>query len=942
MRAVSSFSPSRRAALQRTQLCLAISALLVPVWSFAAPVVGPNGGVSSGTATIVQNGAVTDINQSSNKAVINWQSFSTAPNETVNFNQPNAASITLNRVIGNEQSVLQGALNATGKVFLVNPNGVLISTGATVNTGGFLASTLNITDDDFNKGNYTFKGNGSTTSVTNLGTITVTDGGYVVLMGHRVSNQGAIVATKGTVSLNAGNKVTLNFNGNSLLSVTIDEGALNALVENKQAIYADGGQVILTAKAADELLGSQVNNTGIVQAQTIDDLKGTIEIYAHGGTANIAGKLDASAPTTGDGGFIETSGDKVKIADSAVITTKSATGKSGTWLIDPTDFTIAASGGDITGAALSAQLANNALVTIEAATLGANGINGDIYVNDGVSWSTDSILKLVAVRDININNEIKATGANAGLVMNYGRDYNIRTKASYSGSTRDAAGNLVAKQDTSGGVYGSVTLSGANASLNINGDNYTLIHDMASLAAINGTGKFALAQNLDAASGIYNGAVIASLDGTLAGMGHTISNLTINTPNNDYVGLVGQSTNTSIIRDLGLVNINIAGNSNVGGVVGYSTGSNVHHVYVSGTVKGFSNVGGVLGFNNGGSVISSYSTADVEGASSVIGGLVGRNFGAMATIVGSHVTGKVTAFNNQGISPGNVGGLAGMNVNATIADSYYAGESVTVSMDATSVGGLVGTSGAGAAVIRDSFVVTNVIGGLNSVGGFAGNNSGLIKNSSAVVSVSAGQPFNTQNIGGFVGFNGASGVISDFSVKATVTAPGNIAGGVAGNNAGSILNGVVVADVTVGTGGYAGGIAGINNGAISGITLSGSVSGEITGREAASNNGTITNISAPPPPPDPNTNANSNTAAVQQATLENVGQQLGSAAQSMQRDVKPTPQQFSTAEKYPAIDKQIVFADTQNFSADVKSIVVDGVRFDLEDSSNPQDKESRK
>lgn len=938
MRVVPSSSASRRAALQRTQLCLAISAMLVPVWSFAAPVVGPNGGVTSGSATIVQNGAVTDINQSSNKAVINWQSFSTSPNETVNFNQPNAASITLNRVIGNEQSVLQGALNATGKVFLVNPNGVLISTGATVNTGGFLASTLNISDDDFNKGNYTFKGNGSIASVTNLGTITVTDGGYVVLMGHLVSNQGAIVATKGTVSLNAGNKVTLNFNDNSLLSVTIDEGALNALVENKQAIYADGGQVILTAKAADELLGSQVNNTGIVQAQTIDDLKGTIEIYAHGGTANISGKLDASAPISGDGGFIETSGDRVKIADIAVITTKSATGKSGTWLIDPADFTIAASGGDITGAALSTQLANNALVTIEAATLGSTGINGDIYVNDRVSWSTNSTLELVAVRDININNEIKATGTNAGLVMNYGRDYNIRTKASYSGSTRDASGNLIAKQDTSGGVYGSVTLSGANASLNINGDNYTLIHDMADLAAINGTGKFALAQDLDATGGTYSGAVIANLDGTLAGMGHTIRNLTINTPNNDYVALVGLSSNTSVIRDLGLVNVDMTGNMFVGGLVGNSIGGNVHHAYVTGTVNGFSNVGGLVGYNNGGSISSSYSTADIKGASSSIGGLVGRNFGLLGTIVGTHATGKVLVSNNIGVSPNNVGGLVGNNSNGTIADSYYTGESVTVSMDTSTVGGLVGNSGAGAAVIRDSFVVTNVVGGLSNIGGFAGSNSGLIKNSSAVVSVSAGQPFNTQNIGGFVGMNGASGIISDFSVNATVTAPGNIAGGVAGNNAGSILNGVVVADVAVGTGGYAGGIAGLNNGTISGITLSGSVSGEITGREAAGNTGTITNIREPERPSNPD----SNVAAIREATLQNAGQQLGSAAQSMQRDVKSTLQQLSTAEKNPSIDNQIVFADTQNFSADVKSIVVDGVRFNLEDSSNSQDKEFRK
>src|SRR5262249_39140994 len=141
------------------------------------------------------------------------------------------------------------------------------------------------------------------------------------------------------------------FAGNSLLDVTIDKGTLNALVENKRAIIADGGQVIMTAKAADEVLSAQVNNTGIVQARTIASLKGggagtvhtaKIKIVAEGGTANIGGRLDASAPKGGNGGFIETSGSKVRVADNAVVTTRAANGKTGTWLIDPTDFSIVA------------------------------------------------------------------------------------------------------------------------------------------------------------------------------------------------------------------------------------------------------------------------------------------------------------------------------------------------------------------------------------------------------------------------------------------------------------------------------------------------------------------------------------------------------------------------------------------------------------------------
>ena len=290
----------------------------------------PTGGVvTSGTAAIVQSGNTTNINQSTNKASINWQTFSIKPAETVNFNQPSIYAITLNRVVGNESSLIQGALNATGRVFLINSNGILFTKGSSVNTSGFLASTLNLTDANFNAGNYVFNANGSLGSVVNQGTITANNGGYVALLGNTVSNQGVIAATKGTVALASGDQITLNFNGNSLLNVTIDQGTLNALVENKQAIYADGGTVILTAKAADDLLSAQVNNSGLIQARTIDDLKGDIKLLAQGGTVNVAGTLDASAPNGGDGGLIETSGNKVSIADSAVITTACALREGG-------------------------------------------------------------------------------------------------------------------------------------------------------------------------------------------------------------------------------------------------------------------------------------------------------------------------------------------------------------------------------------------------------------------------------------------------------------------------------------------------------------------------------------------------------------------------------------------------------------------------------------
>jgi len=160
--------------------------------------------------------------------------------------------VTLNRVVGNETSAIAGALNANGRVFLVNSAGVLFFKSAQVNVGGLVASTLDISNSDFMAGRYSFSGT-SAASVVNRGRIHASPSGYVALLGKTVPNDGLISATLRTVAMASGNKITLNFEGNSLFDVTIDEGTLNALVENKRAIKADGGRVILTAKAADEV-----------------------------------------------------------------------------------------------------------------------------------------------------------------------------------------------------------------------------------------------------------------------------------------------------------------------------------------------------------------------------------------------------------------------------------------------------------------------------------------------------------------------------------------------------------------------------------------------------------------------------------------------------------------------------------------------------------------
>jgi filamentous hemagglutinin family protein len=422
-----------------------LSASMLLVFATASYAGGPDGGVVvSGVGNITNSGTTTTITQATANLIINWDSFSIGSGESVQFLQPGSTSVALNRVIGSDPSVILGSLTANGNVFLVNANGVLFGNGASVNVGGLVATTMDITNADFMAGRYAFSGAGPG-SVVNKGNIHVANGGYVALMGRSVSNQGVISARLGTIALAAGENVTLDVAGDGLLKVAVTKGAVNALVTNGGLIQADGGHVVLTAQAAGDLLDSVVNNTGVIQARTLQNHNGSILLLAdkQSGTVHLSGTLDASAPDGGDGGFIETSAAHVDIDDGARVTTAAARGTTGQWLIDPQDFTIGSAPGDnISGATLSGQLVTN---NITITTAGAGTDYGDINVNDAVSWSASgdpTTLTLNADRDINFNAAVTATNGN--LVACCGRDVNVDAAiTTTNGSVLLAAGNDV-------------------------------------------------------------------------------------------------------------------------------------------------------------------------------------------------------------------------------------------------------------------------------------------------------------------------------------------------------------------------------------------------------------------------------------------------------------------------------------------------------------------
>ncbi|MGQ0546974.1 MAG: beta strand repeat-containing protein, partial [Betaproteobacteria bacterium] len=315
-------SPASTAALKTrpTALAVAVAGALIaaPQFSFALPT---GGQVVAGQATISQPAPGSmQIDQGTAKAILNWQSFSIGSTEAVNFSQPSASAIALNRVLGNNPSEIFGRLAANGQVFLVNPSGILFGRSASVDVGSLVATTLSISDQDFLNGRYVFSNAGAAGSVRNEGSI-ITANGYTALMGPQVSNDGLIAARLGSVTLAAADRVSLDMIGDGLISVSVDQAALNASAINSGRIEADGGHVLLTARSANALLDTVVNNSGVIRANSLVERNG--EIVLDGGSAgvvSVTGTLQAAGVDAGTtGGTVTVLGQYVGLFDNATI-----------------------------------------------------------------------------------------------------------------------------------------------------------------------------------------------------------------------------------------------------------------------------------------------------------------------------------------------------------------------------------------------------------------------------------------------------------------------------------------------------------------------------------------------------------------------------------------------------------------------------------------------
>lgn len=335
----------------------------------------PTGGqIQSGQGSIAQNGKNMTVTQNSGKMAVDWTQFNIARDEAVKFAQPGRDAVALNRITGGQKSVIDGALSANGNLFLVNPNGVVFGKTSTVDVGSLVASTAQL-NDSFMKNfasstanlNLTI-GDGNSSAILNEGSITA-QGGLVALHAAQVENTGTISNTGGQVALAAAKQLTLSPDSDGKLNYAVDGELAQAKALNSGRIQADGGYVVMTAKSADDVLGTVVNNTGTIEARTLrKDEKGHILLDGgQSGQVEVSGTLDASGTDEGqsagsikvigqktlvhdntsllakgnvDGGKIETSGDVLSLGDGLTIDAGGVNGKHGEWLLDPLEILI--------------------------------------------------------------------------------------------------------------------------------------------------------------------------------------------------------------------------------------------------------------------------------------------------------------------------------------------------------------------------------------------------------------------------------------------------------------------------------------------------------------------------------------------------------------------------------------------------------------------------
>lgn len=843
---------------------LAVLQLLLPSLVAALPT---DGHVAGGSATVQQTNPNTlNVVQASERAILNWKSFSIAADEAVHFVQPSANSIALNRVVGTDPSVILGRLQSNGRLFLLNPNGILFGAGAQINVGGLLATTLQIRDEDFMAGRYLFAQDPlkELRSVVNRGTIHVSEHGYAFLVAPGVSNEGLIVANLGSVVLGSGRALTVDLMGDGLINYALggkvldqvkgpDGMPLRSAVSNSGTVQADGGHIVLSAKAAGDIFSSVVNQSGIVRARSLTNENGIVRLDGgDSGVVQMAGTIDASGLSTGEtGGQISVLGQRVALLDGAKVEVSGDKG-GGTVLLggnyqgrgpEPNaERTLVQSGATIAADAHTSGDGGTVIVWADGDTRFAGGISA----RGGAESGNGGFVEVSGKQDLDFRGavDVAAPNGTGGRVLLDPQDIVLNTSAQPAppnnpNGTPDVAfadppdpgTSTIQIADVTGfselflqatrniTVANPITM-GAGNSIRLEANNNITLNTGANMA-VSGVGSIRLAADADASGAgalTLNNARLTSQQGGIQLSGAGI-------------------TGTGAITTTG------AANQNGGSLVVTSTGAvSLGAITANGGTASAGNpgrAGGAVSITGATGVSTGAVTANgSNGSGANQQGGAGGSISITKTTSGNLTTGNLAA------SGGNAGtGTANGGNGGTISLSNAGAGNVTLGTLTARTGNAIGTGSSTAgsvsvtSTVNGGTVQTNAInttGGNNGAGGniTLSSNGALQFVAGSTIQANGGtaRPGTVGRTGGAVSLSGAT-----VNRNGAITASGSNGNGAnqSGGNAGSVSitsNGALTATGTItASGGNAGGgnAAAGNGGAIT-ITNNSLTTGNVT------------------------------------------------------------------------------------------------------------------
>ncbi len=804
--------------------CKPIAIALACCFSLSAQANPIGAQVVNGTVNINQSGNLLTVTNTPN-AIINWQGFSIGSGETTNFIQQSASSSILNRVIGPDPSALLGTLTSNGRVFLINPAGIMVGQGAIINVGGLVTSTLNLSDTDFIAGKLNFGPNLNAGSVQNYGNITTPEGGTVYLVAPQVTNNGIINTPKGETILAAGNTVQLI--DTSTPGVSAQVTGSNNTATNLGQILAESGSI--------GIVGAVAKNSGTLNASSIVSqggrilLKASQDAYVQG-----QGNIQATGTT---GGSIQVLGNRVAITDNATLDA-SGTNGGGTVLV----------GGDFHGANPAIQNATqtyvgpNTLIKADAIQNG-NGGNVAVWSNNYTQFYGNISARGGAQSGDGgfVETSGKQTLAFAGLVNTTAAHGKTGTLLLDPSTIEILAGDLVTYNGTdllSGGIWNSGSDTGAGQI----GDGVITTTLASNNLELQATGLITVdaGVSIDFA-GAGKNLTLTSTTGGITFLGGTFLNggtsslllnfvTTLDISANPIFTNIGTVTATgggtgtiagptAIANTWAISSANSGSLTNTSGVVGFS-GVNSLTAGSSGDTFNFTGTGSVAMVTGaGGTDVLDYSgygsnvTVNLSGANAGTTTTITSGFSGVSTITGNAAKNNTmggsgqtyaldavtadagssngvtwTAFQNISdatgtVSFGNAGGLSGTAAAQVLDYSGY-GSNVTVGLTGANAGTATATGGfSGVSTITGNAAKSNTMGGsgqtyaLDAVTADAGSSNGVTWTAFQNISDATG----TVSFGNAGGLSGtAAAQVLDYSGYGS-----NVTVGLTGANAGT-------------------------------------------------------------------------------------------------------------------------------------------------------------